>query len=242
MKAFLINLDKNTERLAASRAQLDKLGVEFERVRAVYGKELSAEEKRRAVNRFRWWCAKGYKVRDGEIGCAMSHAVIYRRMIEEHLPMACVLEDDNRYTSRFTEVVDAVSKMIDLDLPQVVLLTNRRENRHENPSVPKLVPTDHDQHTAGYILTQKAAKAILRANTPIQVPADNWRRWQRRGIIRLYHALPMVCIQDNEPLFESDIEGRGENVLRVKDLPTHKWLLFKLKRLIGTIIDRSLPL
>ena len=59
MKVFLVNLDKNPERLAAADAQLRKLGVEYERFPAVYGADLPKAEKRQAVNRFRWWCAVG---------------------------------------------------------------------------------------------------------------------------------------------------------------------------------------
>ena len=80
MKVFLINLDRDQERLKAADAQLKALGVEYEWIPAVYGKSLSQEEKQRKVNRFRWWCAVGRSMTDGELGCALSHAAVYRWM------------------------------------------------------------------------------------------------------------------------------------------------------------------
>lgn len=239
MKTFLINLDKNPERLAAMTSQLEKLGVVFERVRAVYGKDLSDEEKRRAVNRFRWWCAKGYRIRDGEIGCAISHNNIYRKMIDGNIPVACVFEDDVQFDERFNEVLASVSRFIDLEKPQVVLLTNFTRVRR-NPETPEIVPIANDHCTAGYVLTLPAARAILRVNSPIQVPSDGWPRWVKRGVISLYQAFPTVCGQEDRETFGSDIEVG--TVVRTKEMSAIRLLLFKLKRLVGTIIDRSLPL
>lgn len=42
MKTFVINLEKNTDRLSAMSAQLSRLNVKYEVFRAVYGKDLSA--------------------------------------------------------------------------------------------------------------------------------------------------------------------------------------------------------
>ena len=239
MKIFLINLDKNPERLAASKAQLDALGVEFERVRAVYGRDLTDIEKRHAVNRFRWWCAKGYRVRDGEIGCAMSHNNIYRKMIEEKIEVACVLEDDVQFDNRFLEVCLDVGKFVDLRKSQVVLLTNFTRERR-NPRKTEIIPIKNDHCTAGYVLTLPAARSILRVNDPIQIPADGWSRWVKRGIIELYQAFPTVCGQEDRVTFGSDVETA--TMLRVSELSFIRKVLHKMKRLIGIAIDRSLPL
>lgn len=239
MKTFLVNLDKNPERLAASKAQLDKLGVEFERVRAVYGKDLTDDEKRRAVNRFRWWCAKGYQPRDGEIGVAMSQNGIYQRIVNEAIDVACVFEDDVKFSPRLVEVLEVVSKFVDSAKPQVVLLTNFTKDKSV-PELPEIKAIEADQCAAGYVITRPAARAILQANEPIQVPCDNWSRWRKRGIIELYHALPTVCGQEDRVTFGSDIEVG--TVVRTKEMSAVRLLAFKLKRVVGTIIDRSLPL
>ncbi len=57
MKVFLVNLDCDTARLMSADEQLKRLDIQYERVSAVYGKNLPAEERRVAFHLFRWWCA-----------------------------------------------------------------------------------------------------------------------------------------------------------------------------------------
>lgn len=252
IKTFLINLDKNPERLVESARQLNALGVSFERIAAIYGKDLGEDEKRRSVNAFRWWCAKGRKVRDGEIGCALSHLSVYRKMIDENIDVACILEDDNRYRDTFASVVQQAEKLMDVTRPQVVLLSNCSRDRATMDSV-HIVPTKNEQWTSSYLITRRAAKAILAANYPLHVPADGWGRWAKRGLIELYHCFPTVAVQDGNqfvafgiPLTvahankDSDIEAGA--VLRVSELPLHLKAVHKIKRVIGTVIDVCLPL
>ena len=94
MKAFLINLDRDVDRLAAADAQLRRLGIVYERVKAVDGKDLSRAEIRRNVARTRALWANGSMYTPGQIGCWLSHTGIYRRMLAERIPAALVLEDD----------------------------------------------------------------------------------------------------------------------------------------------------
>ena len=239
MKTFLINLKKNTERLKRSSDRLKELGVEFERVEAVYGKELSSKEKRNAVNRFRWWCAQGRKIRDGEIGCALSHYKIYKRMINEGMDFACILEDDNVYSDNFKEVVNNVTRVINPLEPQVILLSNRTKEKHTSKDF-LIMPARRDSGTFSYVITKVAAKRILDANLPMHVPCDYWRRWVSRGLVFLFHAFPTVCEPENCAVFGSDIETPGME--RVSDFSICKWLKHKAKRLIGVAIDNVMPI
>ncbi len=209
MKVFLINLDKNPDRLAAADAQLKRLGVEYERFPAVYGKALPEEEKRRAVNRFRWWCAVGRTIRDGEIGCALSHYAIYRRMVEERIPMACVLEDDVLLEDAFPDQLRRVEAWVRPGEPQVVLLSNHTGKNVERAQ--GIYPTQSDIRTEGYVLTRTAAIALLKANLPLKVPCDFWGRWVSMHILALYHAHPRCCTQ-NCTQFLSDIGTTGIEV------------------------------
>lgn len=246
---FLINLKKNKERLLQAQARLGKLGVEFERIEAVYGKELSPEEKQKAVNRFRWWCAQGRKIRDGEIGCALSHYMIYKRMVAEKISCACILEDDNAYRENFAVVVEEIANRVDVMKPQVVLLTNLTDDRAAGQGV-EIRRTVSDSTASAYIITLPAAKALLTANLPMHVPCDYWVRWTKRGLIELYHAFPTLAAQDGRQLcingiktnkeFTSDIEvGKVD---RVSEYGITSFLFHKAKRLIGFVIDSLLPL
>ena len=239
MRVFLVNLRKNPERLERSASRLGALGVEFERVEAIYGKDLTRDEKHAAVNGFRWWCAQGRKIRDGEIGCALSHFKIYKKMQEEGIEYACILEDDNIYDDEFCAVLDQVGKLLDTKRPEVVLLSNYTDPVTVSNEV-KIAPTRNDYTTASYIITRAAAMALLKANFPIQVPCDYWRRWVSRDIILLYHSVPTVCKQEDRKIYGSDVET--SDMERVSEYGLLKWIFHKVKRAIGVAIDSVLPL
>lgn len=93
MKVFVINLKKNHERMKVIDSRLRGLDIVCERLEAVCGREVSIDERRVKPGRF-WRCIKGYPVRDGEYGCAMSYLNFSRRMIQDDPSVACVLEDD----------------------------------------------------------------------------------------------------------------------------------------------------
>lgn len=230
MKVFVINLDKDRDRWASVSSQLDRLNVPYERVSAVYAKELPQVELERAVNRFRWWCSQGRPIRVGEIGCAMSHYSIYRNMTEP----VCVLEDDVILAKDFEDRIKEVRAWLDIRKPQVVLLSN-----HSSESGLGIRPSKGDQYTEGYILTPLAATALLNVNWPLQRPCDHWWRWARSGIIQLYHAFPTVCRQDQSQ-YESGTSFPG--CFRVDELGRVRWLAHKVLRIIGKLLDWILPL
>ena len=74
----VINMDRDYDRMQAVGKQLESLGIIYNRFSAADAKRLDQSELKGAVNRFRWWCSVGLPVRIGEIGCAMSHYVIYK--------------------------------------------------------------------------------------------------------------------------------------------------------------------
>lgn len=233
---FLVNLDRNPERLESAKRQLDALGVPFERIAAVDGSRLSAAEVRGAVNRFRWRCAVGRPVRLGEIGCAMSHHAIYRRMIRENIPVVCILEDDVLLEPTFPEQLGRVTAWMNPALPQVVMLSYYKTG--EINTAFEIRPSVMGMYTDGYVITLPAAKALLKANWPLKTPCDHWWRWVRQKIIFFYHAFPSVCVQDRGQ-FGSLITNPAS--VKIKELPRPKRLLHKAVRLVETAIDRLLP-
>ena len=102
-KVFVINLDKSTDRLALCQQNLERLGIDFERIPAVYGKDLSEQQVvdfyDRAANQ------KGYKkdLNTGELGCYLSHIKCWQKIVDEQLDFALILEDDFVLSDDFIE-------------------------------------------------------------------------------------------------------------------------------------------
>jgi len=227
MKVYVINLDKDREKLAFVGGQLSRLGVSYERVPGVYGKDIPKDEFDCYYNHFRWWCANGRPIVPAEVGCALSHYGIYKRMDEKEV--VCILEDDVILADAFKERLCEVEKFVDVAKPQVVMLSSHNRPKTEIG----IVRSASAICTDGYVITGLAAKALLKANMPMQVPCDCWRRWISKGIIELYHALPIVVSQ-NQAVFGTSTQA---DAVEVSSYPWPKWMAHKFKRVIGKTID-----
>lgn len=221
MKAFLINLDRDVDRLAAADAQLKRLGIAYERVPAVSGKDLSRDEIRRNVARTRARWANGSMYTPGQIGCWFSHTNVYRRMVADNIPAALVLEDDVVLSEDAPRVVAFVEAAIDCQKPQWVLLSDHSRGHaaevKASDEAPCLERIGYDYCTEAYVITLAAAKEILRINCPMVVTCDSYPRWTKRGHIELYHAKPSVAIQNRKDFQSSlgyDTIVRGRTGLR----------------------------
>lgn len=241
MKIFLINLDKNSDRLVSFDAQMKAYGLSYERISAVYGKTMDPKEKARAVRRFRWWCAVGRLPHDGEIGCALSHGIFYRKMIAERLPVACVFEDDAYLVPSVKRALEYVEKVADPDKPQVFMLSNHtlgfKDRLMDSKAVAAIADLemtlehrDVDLGTEGYCLTLKAAERILKANYPLIVPCDSWHRFRKFGVVDLYGVNPETVMQNRE-CFGSELEKRDRRHSVIG------WFIFKLSRVFGKSVD-----
>lgn len=217
MKTFLVNLDKNQERLKFMDGQLQRLGIAYERCPAIYGASLTAEQKRSAYRSFRARLVRGTPLSDGEIGCALSHCTIYRRMVTENIVAALVLEDDIVISDEFPAVLAEAIAGLNKDKGQVIIFSGYGVP-HDNRPKHGIVRTNMAHCTDAYLITLPAAKRILAANTPVITVADAWIRWSRLFGIELYHAFPTTVRQDNDR-FGTDIDNWSVSPKK-SDLPS----------------------
>lgn len=235
MKAYVINLDKNTERMAAIDAQLKRLGILYERIPAVYGKALSKAERRKQFASFRSYCATGYRLYDGEIGCALSHVAIYKKMMAEAIELALILEDDVVVEEGLLDRVNEVSAFAITDKPQVFLLSAHGAKNTGQIGIEKI---NGGSCTDGYIITLAAAKIVCNANFPVVTVSDSWRRWGRRYGLEMYRVWPTTVRQDNVR-FGTDINpymfARSIRWVKVEQKIT-LWIKRPL-RVIGWVVD-----
>lgn len=103
---FVISLARAPDRRAAIRARLDALGVPFVLFEAVDGHAMSEEEATRLAPR-RHRLTRRMPLSRTEVAITASHLGVLRRVAEEQLPFACVLEDDAKPDASFPEFLDA---------------------------------------------------------------------------------------------------------------------------------------
>ena len=108
MRTFVLNLKHNTERKKYMQNLLKDIPIDYEFFPAVYGKSITNIEQfydsKLAEKRAK------RQLNVGEIGCALSHKAIYKKMIDENISQALILEDDISFLPNFFEVYTAMSQ------------------------------------------------------------------------------------------------------------------------------------
>jgi len=89
---FLINLDRRVDRYAEADALLSHLGISYERISAFDAKAAPS------LPHVDWWRAFVYNNFNppalGQVGCYLSHRMIWQKMVDENIPQAVIFEDD----------------------------------------------------------------------------------------------------------------------------------------------------
>lgn len=192
MKAFIINLDSSTERRVTIAAQCQKAGINYEFIRAVNGKQLSDEEIAQHTQPL------NYAFKAGEIGCALSHLSIYRKIVDENIPQALILEDDALLTDHLPVVLSSPALQLDASDPMLVLLS--RVNKYVNSAVAavtesaSLYPVYSATTSHAYVINLEAAKRLLTLLYPVWMAADKWCLFEEYGAFRLLaiHPAPVL--------------------------------------------------
>lgn len=211
MKAYLINLDRNIDRLESASGQLGAQGIDFERFPAVDGSALTNEDRKQVMARFHARMARHNPLTKGEIGCALSHAAIWRKMIEGRISAALILEDDVHLSDKFKRALDRVVESMDVTRPQVYLFFDGRLNQFSGlDDASEFIEQLKGRRlkrvwcSEAYVVTLPAARNMLRANYPVVTPIDWWGRWARRGLIEVYRVHPLTARQKQET-YPSDV-------------------------------------
>jgi glycosyl transferase family 25 len=186
MKIYLINLDRNPERLAHMREQLN--GVAFERISAVDGSKISPTTS--GLSRF-------------ELACLESHKLAWRQFLNGPEGCACFLEDDLHVWPSFAALTgsgswippDAHSVKLDTYLQKVEL--GEKQVAVGNRQIARLY--SRHQSSAAYILTREGAVRYLDLIASAPLPADYalFPRHPRRLGLHIYQLCPAIAIQDH---------------------------------------------
>jgi glycosyl transferase, family 25 len=207
MRIFVINLVGNVDRRNSIVGQLDRLGLEYDVVPAVSGKELSAEELACHYDDKRFKRSEGRRAAPGEIGCALSHIGVYRRIVNEDIPRALILEDDAWLNPNLPMILEAMSDNVEPSEAQVFLLTwfvsLSRVPRIKLWSSYELGHVKKAYCSHGYVVTQSAARRLTDVLYPVKRVADCWDWLIQHRIVEVLAICPTCVTADLR--FESAI-------------------------------------
>jgi GR25 family glycosyltransferase involved in LPS biosynthesis len=117
---YLINLEKDKERFAFMEKQLLDLHLNFEKIDAVYGKNLSKNDLEKSYDKEMSVKLNGKEMTLGEIGCAMSHKKVYKKFLDDvkkdnNLKYCIVLEDDVKLPFNLKNIIE--NEIVRNDVP-----------------------------------------------------------------------------------------------------------------------------
>lgn len=193
---FVISLVRSVDRRRHVTRALGEAGVSFEFIDAVDGSALPEDigalydDARARSSR------GGQPLTRGEIGCALSHVSLWRKMIREDIRVALIMEDDfGLHEKKLAEL--SASVIPHLTGTDVVLLTN--QNKHMGAFCSRAVMAPYrlkyvtmpTAYSGAYLLTKSAAVVLEKTFTPVAFPADAWTEWPGlNGLVRLRGLTP----------------------------------------------------
>lgn len=185
-RIFVINLKSSVSRKETLQIRLNELNLPVEFIEAVNGYALSDSELSQHT------LPVNYAYMPGEVGCALSHQSIYKKMVTENIPAALILEDDVHLPDNLSFILSRIT--LSRTRPEVTLLSrvNKFRNKQSQPLAPGFsLHRIHSATTAhAYIINQPAAANLLSALYPIWMVADKWSLFEDYGWLKVNAVVP----------------------------------------------------
>ncbi|MFY0628616.1 MAG: glycosyltransferase family 25 protein [Reichenbachiella sp.] len=186
MKTFVINMKKDVRRKRDMQKQFKKFNVDVEFFEGINGKKIKKEHFSQIADKEKLEAKEKRPLDElkGMVGCTYSHFLIYQKMMNERIEVACILEDDVILSKEFKKQIDWVENQIKKN--EIISLhtllydpvnfeaTGRTNDTCNicNPTPPKI------RGTQGYVITLYCAKQLMTEMIPIKEFPDCFNRYQ----------------------------------------------------------------
>ena len=218
MKAYYINLARRTDRRASMDAQLNRLGIDAERIEAVTPADLTPEQRARYCDRqkLRWSTLP-------ELSCSLSHHAALRTFLATGESHALILEDDVILGPGLPGFL--AKSMPDCDVLHVETFASPQ---HLSAQAQAEIGgySLFDVHgwvwgAAAYVVNRQAAETLLADSDALAVPFDRviFNRYRGPGAgLRTWQLDPALAIQENRLHGTAPISDIGQ----VTTIPNEK--------------------
>ena len=128
----------------------------------------------------------------GAVGASISHASVWKRIVDSGAPYAVVMEDDARFTTEQLQQINDLAKTIPADT-QIWLFGAYKPNMIHDP-LPNNSPWSRVyQFTAihAYVITREAAKMMLSQVFPVDMHIDHYV-----SVMSVLYDIPMLIHKD----------------------------------------------
>jgi len=192
---YVINLDRDTERMVSIHANLVRLGLSYERLPAVMGKDVPDWEKLVDLSAYAWRNRLDMP-RAGEVGCTLSHLKAMETFLQTNAPWCVILEDDVEVLPACADVLRSLAEKDDWDLVKLFnfhsgMPVKKRALAGGHHLVSHLTRTTS---SAAYVVNRRAAETLLKSMRPITEQVDHAldRPWETGLRTRGIRPMPVV--------------------------------------------------
>jgi glycosyl transferase family 25 len=189
-KVFVISLKSAARRREHIENELKRVGVEYELVDAVEGKNLDlkadARVDYRAVEKL------PHLMTPSMIGCCLSHANIYEMIVERNIRCALILEDDCILPENMSELIAAAEKRI-TPLEVIMFYYSGYGDCYLSRVGAEKISTAHELlypmslwktiSTTAYMIRIDACRRFLEFLFPIHATPDAWPLFYENKVI-----------------------------------------------------------
>lgn len=190
---WVISLQRSTERRVYITQHLRDLNLPFEFIDAIDGQTLTPEQLR-LYSSAQTQYLLNRELTAGEIGCALSHLMALRRIVDQKIPEALILEDDVVLTPDFLDVLGHRSNFPkDWELVLFGYTWGIPSYWGRQPLGRERFAIKFGRRVSGnfaYLVTQHGAQKVLAAAYPIRMPSDALTGGLIRTGLHLYGIWP----------------------------------------------------
>lgn len=210
IKAFIIHLERATERQAQVQALAAQLPVPAQIMTAVDAKTLSDETVRQFYQPRLHKPYYPFTLSRSEIACFLSHRKVWQSMLDQNLDAALILEDDVALTADFPAVFNAACALLansDQQDSQLIRLPFRPEKESgtlvQNYDTLSIIrPCPVGLGTIGQILNRQAAAMLLEKTRQFDRPIDTFQ--QMHWVTQIH---PLAAIPGGVMEISADLGG-----------------------------------
>jgi glycosyl transferase, family 25 len=171
---WVVNLERSPARRAFMEKQLSGLGLKFSFFLASNGQKLTRKE-RSLYSPIHALISEGRLLAANEIGCALTHARIYQKIVEEKHHEVLILEDDVQVNEDLLCILER-KHAFPADWDLINFRSTAAKKSLENPPVWKIYRfcrfVREANGTVAYLIRYAGAVKMLKHIYPIRYPAD----------------------------------------------------------------------
>lgn len=229
IKAFIIHLERATDRKAHVQSMLHELRLPCEVIQAVDSQQLSHSDIEIFYQRRMHKPYYPFELSKNEIACFLSHRKCWQTIIDQNLDAALILEDDTKLSADFNDrIAEVIAILKDGDFIRLPFRSNKEfgETVNATANMTLIKPIPIGLGMVAQIVTKEAARKLLQATQKFDRPVDTTLQMSWITKLQPLAAFPVLVSENSAQLGGSTIQHNKsfkDKFVREILRPLYRW-------------------